>query len=204
MLNRIIKTIVLTGCLVIPLLMLSCSLFPDKETQYLQHTELDTLELPPDLQQTPETIQANVQQIQPEENSDDQTDINTTDTYKNEMPLLVDLIKEPIHIEIFDNFEHTWNRVGKTLTHMGLEVLDRDKNNGQYFVVYEKAPKPVDDSLWSFLAFWRDDGRHEEFDFRVKLLEDRGLTKILVLDADEQPVREGPGRTLLLDIYQAL
>ncbi len=203
------KTIIKTVSLTLFVLLCSCSLFPDKEKQYLQHSELAALQLPPDLQSRLETGLSSAEQTEPDPQErnpgeDENASENTTEIDDDRIPLLVDIGKEPIHIEIFDNFEQSWRQVGKTLTHMGLEVLDRDEDNGQYFIVYEKDTKPADDSLWSFLAFWQDDGQHEEFDFRVKLLENDASTRVFILDADEQPVTEGPGRTLIHKIYQAL
>lgn len=202
--NKILKLLTHAG--IWTLLMVSgCSLFPDKEKQYLQHSELEPLELPPDLQQKSENEQvANGGQVQQQQNQEEESGARTDSIDTDQIPMLVDIRKEPIHIQLFEGFDSAWRTVGKTLTHMGLEVLDRDKDNGQFFVVYEKAAKPVDDSLWSFLTFWRDDSQHEEYDFRVKLLEDVDSTKILILDANDQPVTEGPGRNLLQQIYQAL
>lgn len=198
-----------TGLISAILLTSSCSLFPDKEKQYLQHSEFATLELPADLQQSVENDQTEIQNAQsitdlPEQNPESVLPSDASDKDIDQIPLLVDIGKEPIHIKIFNGFEESWSNVGKTLTHMGLEVLDRDKDNGQFFLVYEKVAKPVDDSLWSMLAFWQDDGQHEEFDFRVKLLPNVDTTKVIILDAEEQPITEGPGRDLLKKIYQAL
>ncbi len=212
MMNRIIKMIMRAGCVAWVLLLSNCSLFPDKEKQYLQNSELAPLELPSDLQQNleaevPDTAlnQANeLNQQVPEISTEDEDISYATETEEDQIPMLVDMIDHPIHIQIFESLEQAWRTVGKTLAHMGLEVLDRDEDNGQYFVVYEVENKPVDDSLWSFIAFWRDDDQHEEYDFRVKLLPDGNTASVLILDADEQPVVDGPGRELLNKIYRAL
>ena len=182
----------------------SCSLFPDKEQQYQQHSELEPLELPADLQENLEDQSPADLQDQQQQSTDDEASPQAAVIGSDQIPMLVDVSNEPLHILLFEDYEQALHTVGKTLTHMGLEVLDRDEDKGQFFVVYEKADKPVDDSLWSFLAFWRDDGQHEEYDFRVKLLEDVDATKILVLDSEDQPVTEGPGRELLQKIYQGL
>ncbi len=190
------------------ILLTSCSFFPDKEKQYLQSSELAPLQLPPDLQKEvdsdlSDTAQNQVtkqdQQVTTNNDSKDSSEENN-----NRIPMLVDVVKQPIHIEFFDGYNKTWRTVGKVLAHMGLEVLDRDEENGQYYIVYEEESKPVEESIWSFLAFWRDENQHEEYDFRVKLFADEASTRVLILDSDEQPVVEGPGRKLLANIYQAL
>ena len=202
--NRRFKVIIKAGLAGLLIMVSGCSLFPDKEQQYQQHSELDPLQLPADLQENPERQQAADLQGQQQKNKDDESNTQSAVTESDQIPMLVDISKEPIHILIFEDYQQALHTVGKTLTHMGLEVLDRDEAKGQFVVVYEKAAKPVDDSLWSFLAFWRDDGQHEEYDFRVKLFDDVDATKILILDAADQPVNEGPGRALLQQIYQAL
>jgi outer membrane protein assembly factor BamC len=200
-----IKIIIYMGWIVWALLLSSCSLFPDKEKQYLQSAELEHLELPPDLNQSlednAESIDANLSS--PGSSEADQN-LNVAVADKNQLPILVDVAKEPLHIQIFEGFDEAWRTVGKTLAHMGLEVLDRDEANGQYFVVYEEASEPVKESFWTVLAFWRDENQHEEFDFRVKLLSNDDSTSVLILDASEQPVVSDPGRELLQSIYQSL
>ncbi|MEE9423796.1 MAG: outer membrane protein assembly factor BamC [Methylococcales bacterium] len=203
-----INSIMRAGFFAWLMLLSSCSFFPDKEKQYLQSSELAALQLPPDLQKEvdsnlSDTVQNNVtQQDQQVATSDDSADYSEENN--NRMPMLVDVVKQPIHIEFFDGYDKTWRTVGKVLAHMGLEVLDRDEENGQYYIVYEEDSEPVEESIWSFLAFWRDENQHEEYDFRVKLFADEGTTRVLILDSDEQPVVEGPGRKLLAKIYQAL
>ena len=203
-----IKSIMHAGCFAWLVLLTSCSFFPDKEKQYLQSSELAPLQLPPDLQKEvdlglSETAQHEVtkpeQQVLTSNNNQDESK-----KYENRTPLLVDVVKQPIHIEFFNGYDKTWRTVGKVLAHMGLEVLDRDEENGQYYIVYEEDSEPAEESIWSFLAFWRDENQHEECDFRVKLFADENSTRVLILDSDEQPVVEGPGRTLLVNIYQAL
>ncbi len=185
-----------------------CSLFPDKEKQYLQHTELDSLVLPDDLrQQRVDNTTAALSDptlIGQQVTDSDNNDRPSSADIKSQIPVLVDLGNDPIHIRVFKQFDDAWREIGKTLTHMGLEVLDRDIDNKQFFIVYEKAAKPKDDSLWSYIAFWKDDGQHEEFDFRVKLVEEVNSTHVFVLNSESQPVSEGPGRTLLYELYQAL
>jgi uncharacterized lipoprotein len=205
-----IKIILGTGCTVWLILLASCSVFPDKEEQYKQNSELPPLELPADLKKEMESdfigpaYNQVVQQDLPTETSKDSLDNTDNDTDNIQLPILVDIILEPVHIEFFDGYDQTWRTVGKVLAHMGLEVLDRDEDSGQYYVVYEEALEPVEDGLWSFLAFWRDENQFEEYDFRVKLIADENSTRVMIMDADEQPVVNGPGRKLLLDIYQAL
>jgi uncharacterized lipoprotein len=185
----------------------SCSFFPDKEKQYLQSSELAPLQLPPNLQKNVESDLVGTAQNQVTKQDQQVTTSNDREDSaedKNRMPMLVDVVKQPIHIEFFDGYNKTWRTVGKVLAHMGLEVLDRDEENGQYYIVYEEDSEPVEESIWSFLAFWRDENQHEEYDFRVKLFADEASTRVLILDSDEQPVVEGPGRKLLAKIYQAL
>ena len=203
-----IKTIISATCFCWLILLASCSFFPDKEKQYLQSSELAPLKLPSDLQEQarsdlPDASQNPAapqdQQVTTTDDSEDNADDN-----KNRTPMLVDIVEQPVHIEVFEGFDQTWRTVGKVLAHMGLEVLDRDKENGQYYIVYEEDSEPVEESMWSFLAFWRDQNQHEEYDFRVKLFAEEDSTRVMILDSDEQPVVDGPGRELLTDIYQAL
>ncbi len=203
-----IKTIISATCFCWLILLVGCSFFPDKEKQYLQSSELAPLKLPSDLQEQArsdlsDTSQNPVapqdQQVTTTDDSEDNADEN-----KNRTPMLVDVVKQPVHIEVFEGFDRTWRTVGKVLAHMGLEVLDRDKENGKYYIVYEEDSELVEESMWSFLAFWRDQNQHEEYDFRVKLFAEEDSTRVMILDSDEQPVVDGPGRELLIDIYQDL
>ena len=67
-------------------------------------------------------------------------------------------------LEMDENFDRAWRRVGLALDRVGFAVEDRDRSKGVYFVRYIDPgidnDSKRDDGLLSKLAFWR--GKKEQ------------------------------------------
>ena len=109
-------------------------------------------------------------------------------------------------LEVSDNFDRAWRRVGLALDRVGLVVTDRDRSAGTYYVkpaeneATETGKKPG--GFWSGLAFWRSDkneaGVPKGQDLRVQVKETApGTSRVVLTDAQGHPLQDGFGRTAL-------
>ena len=78
-------------------------------------------------------------------------------------------------LDIADQFDRAWRRVGLALDRVGFTVEDRDRSKGLYFVRYVDPDADLktkkDDGFLSKLQFWKSDdrkGRNEQFRVLVK------------------------------------
>src|SRR6478736_3977797 len=81
-------------------------------------------------------------------------------------------------LQLKDDFDRAWRRVGLSLDRLGFSVQDRDRSSGLYYVKYlnpeSEAQKP---SLWSRLAFWESDApKGKSKDYRIVLAEAKSGT----------------------------
>jgi outer membrane protein assembly factor BamC len=91
-----------------------------------------------------------------------------------------------------------WRIVGKSLTRKSLEIIDRNINDGLFLVQYDPNEKDIeDDSIWDEIDFLFGDDKSNEQEYQIRLVEDRGLTEVLVLDQQGTPLSQGVGLTLL-------
>ncbi len=72
------------------------------------------------------------------------------------------------YLELRDQFDRAWNRVGLALDRVGFTVEDRDRAQGIYFVRYNDPDVNAKRSGLGRLAFWRDDEvAEQEYHIRV-------------------------------------
>lgn len=75
-------------------------------------------------------------------------------------------------LNVTDNFDRAWRRVGLALDRVGFTVEDRDRSKGIYFVRYAdpKAEAKESKGFLSSLAFWRsDESKNKPTPYRIQL-----------------------------------
>ncbi len=108
-------------------------------------------------------------------------------------------------LQIDEPFVRAWRIVGKSLTRKSLEIIDRNINDGLFLVQYDPNEKDIeDDSIWDEVDFLFGDDKSNEQEYQIRLVEDRGLTEVLVLDQQGTPLSKGVGLTLLNLMYDTI
>ncbi len=193
------------------LLCISCSsIVGDKEKEYQFSSEIPPLEVPPNLTVSSiedTTVQKTDVSQDPSDASLLRENIESKDISANSgQSRLVRGDNGSTYIEVHSDFAGVWRRVGKTLSRLKLEVFDRNRAIGIYYVYYTASQEGAngDEGFFSSLAFWRDNRSAEEDEYRVKLVEETAVTKIVVLDDADQPQSEGVGLKLLQIIHEKL
>ncbi|MXR38172.1 outer membrane protein assembly factor BamC [Craterilacuibacter sinensis] len=96
-----------------------------------------------------------------------------------------------------DGFDRAWRRVGLALDRIGLQIVDRDRSQGIYYVRPAKGDVDAqtgktEGGFWSGLAFWRDKNEaiQQEEQYRVTVQADGTQTKIQLQSKDGKPLAE--------------
>lgn len=94
-------------------------------------------------------------------------------------------------LEMDENFDRAWRRVGLALDRIGFAVEDRDRSKGVYFVRYidpeiDNAGKR-DEGLLSGLAFWRSKKDQASPQLQVTVSEAGDKSRVAVVDAAGKP-----------------
>ncbi len=99
-------------------------------------------------------------------------------------------------LEVKDDFDRAWRRVGLALDRLGFTVQDRDRSSGLYFVRYQD-PETVkkDDSFWSF--FKSNSKKQDPDQYRVAVNEADAGSEVRVLNAQGQPEKSNTASRIL-------
>ena len=86
-------------------------------------------------------------------------------------------------------FEQTWNRVPIAMRMVKMQVDDKDRSQGLYFV----SQNEEDEGFFESLAFWSSDDDEnslavEEGNYRIQVLNEAGKTYIIFTDTDDVPL----------------
>ncbi len=190
------------------------SLFPDKQKQYQYTSEIPSLEVPPDLSistvtgarwrnpdgtTSPRTPAAGPAPSMADSDGEDTAGTVTLAQNTEDVPL----------IELVMPFSDAWNDVGRALGRMKVEVSDRNRADGVYYV-YFGGPKEKyqDKGIWDDItSLFSGEGAGAQ-EYRLKLEEhktaNRVTTDVFLFDSDGQPVRQGPPLDLLKQLHQEL
>ncbi len=191
-------------------LLSACGLLPDRTKEYQYSQEIPPLEIPPDL--TLSTAeQASSQRTQSDAGPDGASseyrpagEAGADGDRIPEAPVSERLPRGedmPSHLVVNDPYPVAWRLVGKALARMGLEITDRDRSTGYYYVLYD-VPKE-EQGFWSSLAFWRGDEPVQE-KYRIKLEDNEGKTEVFVLDDSGTPLSKGTGLLLLKQMQEQI
>jgi outer membrane protein assembly factor BamC len=112
---------------------------------------------------------------------------------KQQTPELARIVKEAgvQTLEMDENFDRAWRRVGLALDRVGFAVEDRDRSKGVYFVRYidpgiDNASKR-DDGVLSRLAFWRSKQDQTSPQLQIVVSEAGAKSRVNVSGADGKP-----------------
>jgi outer membrane protein assembly factor BamC len=113
-------------------------------------------------------------------------------------------------LEVFEPFDRAWRRVGLALDRVGFTVEDRDRQKGVYFVRYadpdaEMARKSAEKSLFSWLAFWREDEPKVKAEqYRVAVVGETDTSRVQVLDKSGAAESSPTSRRILTLLHEQL
>jgi outer membrane protein assembly factor BamC len=113
-------------------------------------------------------------------------------------------------LEVSEPFDRAWRRVGLALDRVGFTVEDRDRQKGMYFVRYadpesEMARKSAEKSMFSWLAFWRDDEPKVKAEqYRVAVVGEAESSRIQVLDKNGAAESTPTSRRILTLLHEQL
>jgi outer membrane protein assembly factor BamC len=104
-------------------------------------------------------------------------------------------------LQVDDNFDRAWRRVGLALDRSGFTVEDRDRTQGLYFVRYVDPAQAGKDEP-GFLARWFSFGRKKDAlsgpaKYRVQVKGDGERSVVTVLNAQGQPENGDAGKRIV-------
>lgn len=196
------------SCIVI-ILLPACSsiknVFPDKQETYKDSRELPPLEVPPDLTTT--SILDRSDGPPDASGSASYSDLlnsgsteGSSETAETNRALLISLGVNDTYLEVNEYFPQAWRLVGKALSNLEIEVADRNRSIGMYYILYEdpELSKKSDQGFWDRVFFWRDvEIKAREKQFRVKLEGSGEKTNVFVMNTAGEKLSEGTGLKLL-------
>jgi len=101
------------------------------------------------------------------------------------------------YVEVDENFEHAWRRVGLALDRVGFTVEDRDRTQGLYFVRYVDESKDAQSKGWFTRLFnWSDDTA-KAAKYRIAVKETGSFTHVTVQNGDGKPETSDAGNKIL-------
>ena len=180
--------------------------FPDKEKDYQLTTEIPNLIVPADLSDKAISSEAKAPEVvyQLQESAITEPENNADET-KAVYVELVQFSGGATRIRVEDSLARMWRTVGKALSRQSIEIIARNEIDSVYFVRYDPDFKEVEDgSLWdeAMFIFGSDPAKDQEF--RVRLVENGGLTEVLVLNNKDIPLSKGDGLKLLDLLYKTI
>lgn len=230
--GQVARLVVTLGLL--PIVFAGCSsiskLFPDKHKQYQYTTEIDALEIPPDLTST--TIDgahggrhdawespAQSSEASTENPSDGreatpapgaEMSSESSRAYRkgsgHPAPVLAESAEDSVPlIEVQAPIEITWAEVNKALGRLKLEITDQNKASGLYVVHYLKDQQDYEDrGFFGDVAQMFGQGPSRSHEYRIKLEQRDEVTSIFVLDSEGKVLRDGEGLELLKQLNATL
>ncbi len=184
------------------------SFFPDKEKDYQLTSEIAELKIPSDLSNN------SIQNIDVIEDSPkvsqrfERTIVKTDELENQQKPVEKDRVEfadGATRIRFNGSIERTWRKVGKALTRHSIEITNRNKTDRIYLVQYDPDFKKVKDgSLWDEVLFIFGGDPAQEQEFGIKLVENKVVTELFVVDKNNKPLSEGAGLKLLNLLHKTL
>lgn len=104
-------------------------------------------------------------------------------------------------VQVKEQFDRAWRRVGLALDRAGFTVEDRDRAKGLYFVRYidpEADNKGSQKGFLARLAFWRKDAADDQKpQYRVHVADAGGTSTVSVQNAKGEPETSATGKRIL-------
>jgi outer membrane protein assembly factor BamC len=186
------------------------SYFPDKEKDYQFTTEIPPLKLPPDLDKNAELSAPAADSAEPVPGQSAAAPAEPSAEEEAETPRVI-----PVELVKFETGEtrlrigapvpRAWRMVGKALSRNSLEVTERNQEDALFRVHYDPDEQAVEDgSIWDEVVFLFRGLQSEEKEYILKLVANNRHSETVVLDADRQPLSEGPGLRLLTLLQETM
>jgi outer membrane protein assembly factor BamC len=185
----------------------ACGILPDRTKEYQYSHEIPPLEVPPDLSRSAIDQASAEAERRTAQASSRGTEVETEEagsSRESEVPQSEQLPRGedmPSHLVVNDPYPIAWRLVGKALARMNVEITDRDRSTGYYYILYQVPEE--EQSIWSALAFWRGDEPVEEA-YRIKLEDNEGKTEVFVLDDTGTPQSQGTALELLKQMHEQI
>lgn len=113
-----------------------------------------------------------------------------------------------VNLELQDQFDRAWRRVGLALDRVGFTVEDRDRSKGLYFVRYvdpEADNKKKEEGVLSRLAFWKNAAAPEnQTQYRVYIKPVGNKTMVQVLSREGGVDQSETSRKILSLLHDQL
>jgi outer membrane protein assembly factor BamC len=184
------KPIKLTLIFSVALLAACSQFFPDKEKDYVNSREIPALQTPPGMQAEQETA-ASEEVIVP-------LTLSKTIEY-------VDQGENNTYVRINSPFAHVWRLVGKALTERAVEITDKNRSIGTYYVQFDPEVQTVSDgSFWDEFVFFFGGDANQELPYQVFLTESELGTDIFMRDQLGNKLFQGDGIILLNLIFDTI
>lgn len=209
----------LSGCSMI------AGLFPDKQKQYRYSTDLPPLEIPPDLSSgSIEGAKVSSRREEPaaaEEEAAERKETAVSEDSEESKPAppkrrhsvkpaaatLAQNAEDAPLIEIEEPFAEAWNDVHRALGRLEVEVTDRNRSEGVFYVNYGGSAKPKKDEetgLWSDIKSVFTGTESDGENLKVFLEEGDNVTTISVRDSSDKVASDGLGLQLLKQLNDKL
>jgi len=111
-------------------------------------------------------------------------------------------------LELNDQFDRAWRRVGLALDRVGFTVEDRDRSKGLYFVRYidpDADIKTTEEKGWlSRLKFWGNTKIQSKEQYRILVQGDGSGAEVRVLDKDGTREQSDTANRILTLLYDQL
>jgi outer membrane protein assembly factor BamC len=111
-------------------------------------------------------------------------------------------------LELDDDLDRAWRRVGLALDRVGFTVEDRDRSQGMYFVRYVEPAQEAKSSpgLLSKLKFWGgdDDKIANAAQYRIEVAGDVNGSTVTVLNKDGRAERSDSASKIVALLYEQL
>lgn len=192
--------ILLTGCSTLD------SIFPDRKKEYKETKTIPPLEIPPDLSTSsienrlPIPGEEDFVTSGGKDKGAQRLDVQKTET--RAYSKLVSGADALPAIRINDSFPSAWRSTGKALANLRIEIGDRNRALGTYYIRYAKAVTEDEGGFFSSLAFWRDEVEPEEQEFRIFLKQAATVTELKVLNDQGEPATGEVARELLKKLQE--
>lgn len=189
------------------------SFFPDKQQDYRYSTEIPPLELPPRLKSDAIKLEDDLRPpVAPQTNttiSEAPATAAPTEAPapepQNAPQRLVAWADGNSRLVINEPYDKAWLIVTKALTHKAVEITDRDRSQGVFFVQYDPEKYEVrDGSVWDEVAFFFGSRDSHELPYRVRVIENGAQTQVAVTEENDAPVTQGPGVNLLQLLFDTI
>ncbi|RLA17805.1 MAG: hypothetical protein DRQ61_06275 [Gammaproteobacteria bacterium] len=185
------------------------SIFPDRKKEYKDTKTIPPLEIPPDLSTSsiedalPLPNEQSSFKIYAPSGDTESVERKSEVAPKLEVPFstLVTESQGNPYIRLSEEFPSAWRTTGKALANLAIEIEDRNRSVGTYYILYAEKAAVESEGFFASMAFWRDEVVVKELSYQVKVKQDDSSTIIEIHDEQDQLLSQGVGLILLKELH---